>query len=552
MPAVWILYRTKEGFMERRTLIALALSFLVLGFYPLVLQKFYPDYYKQNAAAHSKSQGVKSLAPAAGAPTFLKTGVFTPAEDVVFKSQKLGLVFNKKDGGIREIAFPAFVDSETKAPLKLLSLKDTGVSLGAVVILSGGDLTTVTDYQAMQNASENSFIATALSGKIQVKKSVVFGPDYAGKLHLAFENLSDSPVEIQYELLAGSGITPRHSIDNQYIEANFFSQQADQKKLKHIKAPRIGKQVLSDGVVQWAAIKDRHFSVILKPASQDSFTGVAHGLGNQDLSASLLSPKLVLPPHGGVAEDFTLYIGPNELEPLMASGLEELVNFGKFDLIGKFFVGALELLHNIFRNYGVAIIVLTALINLLLFPLTRVSYMSMKRMQLIQPQMSKLREQNKKNPEKLNKEMMELYRKHKVNPFGGCMPMVVQIPIFIALYVALSKSVILINSKLLWIKDLSSPDSVPLPFSLPVLGNSIHVLPLLMVGAMAAQQRFTQIKIEGKDPAMEQQQKMMAVMMPVVFGFIFYQMPSGLVLYWLTNTILMSAYQLKLKNMTLA
>ena len=98
----------------------------------------------------------------------------------------------------------------------------------------------------------------------------------------------------------------------------------------------------------------------------------------------------------------------------------------------------------------------------------------------------------------------------------------------------------------------SSPDRVYLPFALPFLGSSVHILPLLMCGAMFFQQKFTQIKIEGQDPAIESQQKMMAVMMPVVFGFIFYQMPSGLVLYWLTNTILMSLYQFKLKKMTIA
>jgi YidC/Oxa1 family membrane protein insertase len=152
----------------------------------------------------------------------------------------------------------------------------------------------------------------------------------------------------------------------------------------------------------------------------------------------------------------------------------------------------------------------------------------------------------------MNKATMELYRKHKVNPFGGCLPMLVQIPIFIALYVALSKSVILINSSLLWIKDLSSPDRVYLPFSLPFLGSSVHILPLLMCLAMFLQQKFTQVTIEGQDPAIAAQQKMMAVMMPIIFGFVFYQMPSGLVLYWLTNTILMALYQLKLKNMTIA
>ncbi len=228
-----------------------------------------------------------------------------------------------------------------------------------------------------------------------------------------------------------------------------------------------------------------------------------------------------------------------------------MVNFGKLDAIGKILVGGLELLHKVFRNYGLAVIALTILINILLFPLTRVSYMSMKRMQLIQPHMTKLREQHKKNPEKLNKEMMELYRKHKVNPFGGCLPMILQMPVFIALYVALSKSVILVNAKLFWIKDLSSPDDLPLPFSLPFLGDKLHVLPLVMVVAMFLQQKFTQVQVEGQEPAMQAQQRMMSVMMPIMFGFIFYSMPSGLVLYWLTNTILMASYQLYLKRVTL-
>lgn len=537
--------------MEKRTLIALALSFLVLGFYPVVLQKFYPDYYKKSALSPTAKKTVLVKASSVE-KTFLKSDSLQPDDDRVFKNQKLNLVFNKKDGGIREIAFAAFADSETKLPLKLLSLKSSGASPMALVISSGGDRTPVTGFQLAQSGNDNTFTTDALSGKILVEKKLSLGDGYSGNVALRFKNTTDFPVEFQYELLAGSGIAPRHSIDSQYIEANFFSMLADKKILKHVKAPNSGKQITSEHPLKWLAIKDRHFSLVLEPKTSGSFTGLVRGLGNRDFSASLVSPEINLPAHGEAKEEFLLYIGPNEIEPLEEVGLDDLVNFGKFDAIGKLLVGALELLQKVFKNYGIAIIVLTSLINLLLFPLTRVSYMSMKRMQLVQPQMNKLREQHKKNPDKLNKETMELYRKHKVNPFGGCLPMLMQIPIFIALYVALSKSVILINSQLLWIKDLSSPDRVYLPISLPFLGNTLHVLPLLMVGAMFFQQKFTQVKIEGQDPAMESQQKMMAVMMPIIFGFIFYQMPSGLVLYWLTNTILMSLYQLKLKNMTIA
>jgi YidC/Oxa1 family membrane protein insertase len=541
--------------MEKRTLIALALSFLVLGFYPVILQKFYPDYNKKSSHILSQSK-IPSATPAAMAPvsekTFLKSDVLASDDDLAFKNKKISLVFNKKDGGIREIGFPAFKDSETKLPIKFLSLEASGVSPGSLIILSDGDLSPVLGYEAAQYGNEISFISGAFSGKLKVEKKFILGPGYWGNVLLRFENSSDASIEFQYELLNGSGVKPRHSIDGQYIEADFFSVAADKKILKHIAPPGAGKQIASQHPVQWIAIKDRHFSVVVKPKSDGGFTGLVRGLGNHDFGASLVSPKITIPAHGMTTEEFVLYTGPNEVEPLKEAGLEDLVNFGKFDAIGKLLVGALELLQKVFKNYGIAIIALTTLINLALFPFTRVSYMAMKRMQLVQPQMNKLREQHKKNPDKLNKETMELYRKHKVNPFGGCLPMVVQIPIFIALYVALSKSVILINSQLLWIKDLSSPDRVYLPFTLPFLGNSIHVLPLLMVGAMFFQQKFTQVKIEGQDPAVAAQQKMMTVMMPVIFGFIFYQMPSGLVLYWLTNTILMSLYQLKLKNMTIA
>ena len=535
--------------MEKRTLLALALSFLVLGFYPVILQKFYPDYYKKTSAL-AKKTAPTSAQRADTVEKLVNAGSFLLEQDLGFQSTSSALVFNKQDGGVREISFPRFPDSETSRPIRFVSLKNSGVSTGSLVLSSGEDSSLVKGYSGQVTGHEAVFTAPALGGRLDVMKSFAFGDEYDGTFKLRLQNASDQPLELSYELVVGSGVVARHSIDAQYIEANFFSEHDGKKNLRHVKESRTGKRVASPAAVQWVSVKDRHFSVILKP-KQGEFTGLVHGLGGRDFSASLVSSKLTLPPRSSLEQEFLLYIGPNEIERLEPLGLGELVNFGKFDLIGKLCVGALELLQKVCRNYGLAIIALTTLINVMLFPLTRVSDMSMKRMQLIQPQITKLREQHKKSPDKLNKEMMELYRKHKVNPFGGCVPMVLQIPIFISLYAALSKSVILINSRFLWVKDLSSPDRVYLPFSLPFLGNYIHLLPLLMVGAMVLQQKLTQIKTDGQDPAMAAQQKMMAVMMPIVFGFIFYQMPSGLVVYWLTNTVLMSLYQLRIKNMTL-
>ena len=540
--------------MERKTLIFLAVSFVLLAFYPVVLQHFYPDYYK--ASKTLKKKDVNSLAASKGLPISSQSSVqnLSSADDLTFENRNLKLLFNQQGGSIHEAAFPRFIDSDTHKPLVFLSLKEI---YGNATLVHLMDIhpemisPSVSGYQIEQDP-DGGIRASAVQNGVKIRKNYQFKDDkYSGDLNVRFENTTDSPLEFRYQLFAGSSIAPRHSIDSQYIEGNFFSRSGEKNSLKHIKESKLGKNVESVGFVEWVAIKDRHFSVILKPAAGASFTGLTQGLGNHHFSVSLVSEKIVLPPHGLAEHHFLVYFGPNELDELSPIGLDPLVNFGKLDVIGRFLVGALEMLHKVFRNYGLAIIVLTALINVLLFPLTSTSYMSMKRMQLIQPQMNKLREQYKKNPEKLNKEMMELYKKHKVNPFGGCLPMILQTPVFIALYVALSKSVILINSQLLWIKDLSSPDRLFLPFSLPVLGNEIHVLPLVMVGAMFFQQKLTQIKTEGQDPAMESQRKMMTVMMPAMFGFIFYAMPSALVIYWLTNTLIMTSYQLYLKRVTL-
>lgn len=541
--------------MEKRVLLALMLSFLVLGFYPVLLEKMYPGY--QAKTSRGTQEASKTTLPASkGAvpPSVLtKTavGAFSAQEDLDFQTDRLKLVWNRKAAAIRDISLLKFMDAEKKAPIHFLSAGNPQGALTAV-LLTETDFPVADSppsYEISAVGADSVRASAVISPSVKIRKTYSFHPaGYGCDLGIDFENNSNSPVSFRYQVLAGSGIIPRHSIDGQYIEANFYLAAEGNRPLRHLRETKLGKSVASPGPVRWVAVKDRHFSVILRPPEVGAFAGLVQGLGNNDFSASVLSEKIALPPGGRLRHDFLLYIGPNTLEDLEPLGLGPIVNFGKLDAIGKLLVGGLELFHKFLRNYGLAIIVMTVFINILLFPLTRVSFQSMKRMQLIQPHMSKLKEQHKKNPEKLNKEMMELYKKHKVNPFGGCLPMILQMPVFMALYVALSKSVILIHSKFLWVSDLSSPDIVWLPFALPFLGNQIHVLPLIMVAGMVVQQKFTQVKMEGQDPALESQQKMMAIMMPIVFGFIFYAMPSGLVLYWLTNTVLMTLYQLYLKK----
>ena len=171
---------------------------------------------------------------------------------------------------------------------------------------------------------------------------------------------------------------------------------------------------------------------------------------------------------------------------------------------------------------------------------------SMKEMQAIQPKVEELRKQYKDNPQKMNKEIMELYRIHKVNPFGGCLPLILQMPIFFALYNTLMRSIALRGAKFLWIKDLSEPDRLfTLPVSLPILGNEFNILPIVMAIGMFFQQKISSSAMSG---AAAEQQKTMLIIMPIMFGLIFYRMPSGLVLYWLINSMLMLGFQIQMSR----
>ena len=197
-------------------------------------------------------------------------------------------------------------------------------------------------------------------------------------------------------------------------------------------------------------------------------------------------------------------------------------------------------------SYGIDIILLTVIIKLLLAPLTHKSFVSMKQMQKLQPQMERLKERFKDDKEKLNKEIMELYRRNKVNPLGGCLPMALQFPVFIGLYNALLTPIELRHAPFLWIKDLSRPDWESLPFTLAgwpsFLPSGIPVLTILMGASMFLQQWMTP---SAGDP----NQKKMMMLMPLMFTFMFVSFPAGLTVYWLVNNVLSIAQQYLINRM---
>jgi len=275
------------------------------------------------------------------------------------------------------------------------------------------------------------------------------------------------------------------------------------------------------GDVHWTALEGKYFVAALIPTMPLGEVTVAK------TDTTGISAALALPP--GRREELTLYAGPKEYKTLTAlhAGLEQTIDFGWFmfgsltlvRFIAKPLFLLLQFLHGYAQNYGIAIILVTVLIKLLFVPLTHKSYTSMKAMQALQPKMAELQKKYKDDKERFNKELFQLYKTHKVNPLGGCLPMLLQIPVFVAFYNILYSTIELRHAPFFWwIHDLSDKD----PY---------YVLPLVMGLTMFIQQKI-------QPSAMDPKQARMMLLMPVVFTFMFLQFPSGLVLYWLVNNLL--------------
>jgi YidC/Oxa1 family membrane protein insertase len=282
----------------------------------------------------------------------------------------------------------------------------------------------------------------------------------------------------------------------------------------------------------WIAIIQHYFVAALLPPDKSPREFYARKLAEDLYSVGVIVPIGPVAPGASAPVVVPLYAGPQDQDHLeaVAPGLELVVDYGLLKVIAAPLFWVLRLFHNWMGNWGLAIILLTVVIKLLFFPLSAASYRSMAKMKLVTPRLMKLREQYADDKTKMNQAMMELYKTEKINPLGGCLPILVQIPVFIALYWVLFESVELRHAPFyLWIKDLSAPD----PW---------YVLPTLMMASMIVQ---TKMNPTPPDPV---QAKVMMIM-PFAFGVMFYFFPSGLVLYWFVNNILSILQQWQITRM---
>ncbi len=301
--------------------------------------------------------------------------------------------------------------------------------------------------------------------------------------------------------------------------------------------------------VDWAAVKNKYFVQILTPvdASADqclvrtargepvrsTFMGIfpRTSVPFARVAAELRMPDYELAAGQTLEQTATFYVGPKVYTELKANGphQEDILQLGFWRVVGIWILKVMVWIqaHVWPYSYGVAIILLTFLIRIVFWPLNHKSMVSTRHMQEIQPLITAVREKYKSDPQKQQQEMMALYKEHKINPMGGCLPMLIQIPVFFALFVVLRGAIELRFSSFLWIADLSTPENLfkdVLPFGL-------NILPLFMGVTMWLQQKMT--------PTSDPQQQKMMMMMPVLFTFMFYSFPSGLSLYWSTNQVMM-------------
>lgn len=283
-----------------------------------------------------------------------------------------------------------------------------------------------------------------------------------------------------------------------------------------------GPTLVDDGPVEWFGIADRYFAAYVVPAephgtlmqTRRQVDGVPHD-GMHWVARDGLAPGET---HTETAK---LYIGVKDMKVLEAADpkLENAVELGWFGFFGVYLLKLLKLFHGWVGNWGIAIILLTVTVKALFFPLTQAAFRSGQAMQAIQPQLAKLKEEFADDQQELNKRTMELFRENNVNPVGGCLPMLLQIPVWIALYNVLLSSVELYQTEFLYLRDLSSVD----PYC---------VLPVVVIAVMVVQQQFT--PTANMDPMQAQMMKLM----PLIFGLFFFTLPAGLVLYMVVNMVL--------------
>lgn len=562
--------------MDRTGKIGIALSIVVL----VVWQVFYSkqmeqalvvqEHAAQVAAANNATSPVEGKA-APILPATPPVAVITPSAPVVqiapsataipkvlekFKSKEVEWTFSNLGGGVERAEL---LNHRAEGEKCVVLNEFGGIPIGALTETFEVAVLEPFETEVAQDRKSITFRRTDNRQFTIEKRFLLPQAEQKGaagfqlELEVRFKNNGSAPLTVpSYAIRAGSA-SPLH-LNDQPLYTGFNRSNAGDTKYTDINWFEgggflgIGKSARptysESGQINWVGVTSQYYSTLLTPlgdvasealarrflvpvADWESSGRVGAGVVPFAIDGALRFPASVLEPGKEVIRKFSVYAGPREFDMLkeLGAGQEQLLDFGMFGFVSKILLASMLWLHGILGSYAGAIIVLTLVIKSLLWPLQNKSTESMKKMQALQPKMTVLKEKYSDDPQRMNQELMALYKKHGVNPMAGCLPMFVQIPIFFGFYNMLGKAVELRNSPFLWVHDLSQPDTVAI-----FAGYPVNVLPLIMAVTM-----FLQMQLSPKtgDPM----QQRLFMFMPLIFVMFCYNQASGLALYWTVQNI---------------
>lgn len=497
--------------MEKRTLLAVVLSLGILFGWSYFFQKPVPQKpAPQGQSDISKDQAVKpeTVQPAVQIPAGIPPVTQASAtSDITVETDLYKAVFSTEGAIIKSWELKNFKDN-SKMPVVLLKSPGAVPPLGMFLEGEKRSLLLKAIYEPntkqliLSKASNNAELVFSYSDNaISIKKKFAFhNDDYKVDLSIETVNIPSYTLPVGTDFGVFDKQQKEHKGPVLLIES-------DRKEFDE----KLKEKVSFTGNIHWIAQEDKYFTAALIPLAQSDGAEVWKEGASSEIAFKVKQQK----------QDFIFYAGPKEYDRLknLNKGLEHIVDFGWFTVVAMPLFWVLKFFYKFLGNYGWAIILITIVVRIPFIPILNKSQQSMKKMQKIQPMMADIKEKYKKDPQKMQQEMMALYKKHKVNPVGGCLPMLLQIPVFIALYNVLNKAIELRGAPFaLWITDLASKD----PY---------YILPVTMGVTMVIQQKMT-------PTTMDPSQAKIMMFMPIIFTFMFLSFPSGLVLYWLVNNVL--------------
>ena len=535
-----------------------------------------PDDATQTAPEGTEaSVDVDLWTPLQESPDDAKVNVHTDKYSVVF-NEKLAIakVWALKQFPDRTVELDEPLNLIPENALSCLALRFANAQLQLDLLNASWRAdTSEIDLTAGQGVETLTF-RTVIAEKLQVAKQFTFTPGtYFVDLVVTFQNVSGEP------LLMG-GNEPANGYELQWgrgINADLLLH--EKKSGKRGRRGKEGAKVytgegnpvrqLKDeqalATVLWAGLDSQYFSALMIPdpsvTATYKLTETPNASAGTDVAVvaptetvGLVVPAFYLTSQQKASHEFRVYVGPKDdkiLKTIEAPNapetplhLSKVIDFGFFAPLVWGMLWLFQGLHAIFRNYGLSIILLTALVKVITYPFTRKAHASMKKMQKLQPELLELKEKYRDDPQKLNRATMRLYKENGVNPLGGCIPWLPQIPLFFALFALLGGAVELRGAPfLLWISDLSAPDTlIELPFTIPLIVtqiDAIRLLPIINGLTTWLQQKF----VGNMTPTTDNMQMKLMQFMPIIFIFIFYNWASGFVLYWLCNNVFTIAQQ---------